>query len=307
MENNKVNTQHSTIDVESLDEILGMPGAESVITPEEEPEVTNTSVLSNNENDDVPSLTEEPEYEEPVVDKEIKDEKTNIDVDEVLNELNTVEEDIDNKTVEESIEVIKSLIEEGTILPFDDDKPIEEYTKDEIKELIKLNIEEKENELKGKVSQEFFNALPKELQYAAKYVADGGTDLKNLFKTLSQVEEVKNLDPSTEEGQEEIAKEYLRATNFGTEEEIQEEIEMWKDLGKLEDKASKFKLKLDKMNEQILQHKLKEQEELKKKQEQAVKEYSESIYNTIEKGKIDDIKLDPETQEFLYKGLTEQA
>ena len=62
--------------------------------------------------------------------------------------------------------------------------------------------------------------LPEELQYAAQYVANGGTDLKGLFRTLAQVEEMRQLDPSDEYDQAEIARQYLYATNFGTPEEI---------------------------------------------------------------------------------------
>mgnify|MGYP001212306620 CR=1 FL=1 len=40
-------------------------------------------------------------------------------------------------------------------------------------------------------------------------------------------------------------KEYLGATGYGTSDEIAEEIEIWKDLGKLEKQAAKFKPKLD--------------------------------------------------------------
>ena len=71
----------------------------------------------------------------------------------------------------------------------------------------------------------FFDALPQELQIAAKYVADGGTDMKGLFRTLAHVEETIQLDPSNEQHQAEIARQYLTATNFGSPEEIQEEID----------------------------------------------------------------------------------
>ena len=39
-------------------------------------------------------------------------------------------------------------------------------------------------------------------------------------------------------------------------EEIQEEIEIWKDLGKLETQANKFKPKLDKMQEKVVAQKI---------------------------------------------------
>ena len=74
----------------------------------------------------------------------------------------------------------------------------------------------------------------KNLQIAARYVADGGTDLKGIFKALSVVEETRDLNVKEERDQEYIIREYLGATGYGTQEEISEEIEIWKDLGKLE-------------------------------------------------------------------------
>ena len=51
--------------------------------------------------------------------------------------------------------------------------------------------------------------------------------MKGLFRTLSHVEEIIELDPENENHQAEIARQYLTATNFGSPEEIQEEIETW--------------------------------------------------------------------------------
>jgi hypothetical protein len=36
-------------------------------------------------------------------------------------------------------------------------------------------------EVASQTPQQFFESLPEELQYAAKYVADGGNDLNQLF------------------------------------------------------------------------------------------------------------------------------
>ena len=52
---------------------------------------------------------------------------------------------------------------------------------------------------------------------------------------------------------------------FGTSEEIEEEINDWHDLGRLEQKANQFKPKLDKMQEEIVARKLAEQEYKKNK------------------------------------------
>ena len=79
------------------------------------------------------------------------------------------------------------MIEEGSLIGFDDDKPLEEYTTKDFRELFEANFQERENEIRQNTPREFFEALPEELQIAAKYVADCGQDLKGLFKTLDHL------------------------------------------------------------------------------------------------------------------------
>ena len=200
-------------------------------------------------------------------------------------------------------QLAKALIEDKVILPFDEDKDLADYTMDDYKELFKVNIEEREKAIKDSTPKEFFQSLPNELQYAAKYVADGGQDLKGLFKALSASEEVKSFSIESEQGQEAIVRQYLSATQFGDESEIQEEIDSWKDLEKLEDRAKKFKPKLDAMQEQIVQRQIVEQEQKRKQQEQASLQYADSIYSVLEKGELNGLKLNQKTQSMLYSGL----
>jgi len=197
------------------------------------------------------------------------------------------------------------MIEEGALVAFDDDKPLEEYSTKDFRELFEANFQEREDKIKKNVPKEFFNSLPEELQIAAKYVADGGQDLKGLFRTLAQVEEMIQLDPSNEYDQAEIARQYLYATNFGTPEEIESEVQDWNDLGKLEQKANQFKPKLDRMQEEIVARQLAEQEHKKEQQAQAAKAYTDNVYNTLLTGELGGIKLDKKTQSQLYSGLVQ--
>lgn len=202
-------------------------------------------------------------------------------------------------------DVFNKLIKDDKIVPFDDDKPLDDYTAKDWEELIEANLEEKANQVRRETPKQFFESLPQELQIAARYVADGGTDLKGLFSTLAQSEEKKSLDVKNESHQEVIIRDYLQATGYGTAEEIAEEIEVWKDLGKLEQQAMKFKPKLDKMQEKVIAQKLEEQEMRKKQQEQASKQYMENVYNTLKEGSLGDIKVDRKTQSMLYNGLVQ--
>jgi hypothetical protein len=285
----------------NIDEMFGMPGAENVMLPVEEEKPK--SVFSKETTDT--SFLDKPASKEEVAKKE--------EVEETIAELDsliTQEEDAGNKgrpKIDKSglAELAQKMIEEGSLVPFDDDKPLEEYTTKDFRELFEANFQERENAVRENTPKEFFNALPEELQYAAKYVADGGTDLKGLFRTLAQVEEMRQLDPSDEYDQAEIARQYLYATSFGTPEEIEEEINDWKDMNRLEQKANQFKPKLDRMQEEIVARQLAEQELKRQQQEEAARAYTDNVYSTLVNGEIGGIRLDKKVQSMLYSGLVQ--
>lgn len=292
----------------NLDEFLPMPGAEDVLTA---PENTKTNVFSKPKPLDTTFLDDKIE-DEPKKDDEKKDEPK-VDVTAANEVIDSIIEDEPDQTkagrpkVDKSglVDTFSKLIDEGMIIPFDDEKPLEEYSVKDWKELLQANFEERENKVKQEVPASFFESLPRELQYAAKYVMDGGQDIKGLFKALSHVEEVRQLDPSNDDDQELIARQYLQATNFGTPDEIQEEIETWKDLGTLSKKASQFKPKLDKMQQEVVEYQLQQQEAYKQQQQEAAHQFMDNVYNTLKDGHLNGVKMDKKTQAFLFTELTQ--
>ncbi len=305
----------------NLDEIFAQPGAESVMLPadEVEPEVQEkkSNIFSKPEEldttfiDKTNTTTEKTEVKSET---NVTPEQTKELVDDALAELDdaiTEEETAGSKPGRRKTdksglqELASKMIEEGTLFGFDDDKDLEDYTTKDFRELFEANFQEREAKIRQDTPKEFFQSLPSELQVAAKYVADGGTDMKGLFRTLSHVEEIVQLDPENENHQAEIARQYLTATNFGSPEEIQEEIETWADIEKLDKKARQFKPKLDKMQEQIISQQLAEQEHKKAQQEQAAAQYMDNVYNTLSTGKLGNINLDRKTQNHLYGGLVQ--
>jgi len=262
------------------------------------------------DNDGVDDITAKVEEKEEVEETEsVKAEEKAEDILDSFKEEETQEEETKEKRGRKAIsgmsDVFGKLIKDDKIVAFDDDKDLSEYTAKDWEELIEANLEEKANEVRRETPKQFFASLPQELQIAAKYVADGGKDLKGLFSTLSEVETTKSLDIKKSSDQEKIITEYLSATGYGNIEEIQEEIEIWKDLGKLETQASKFKPKLDKMQEKVVAQKLKEQEMKQKQQENASQAYMKNVYETLKEGKLGDIKVDRKTQAMLYNGLVQ--
>jgi hypothetical protein len=304
-ETNNDITQVSQVEI-NLDEILGTPGAENVMLPETEkkpsiftkPE-SDLSFLENS--DDEGSENGKPENT-PSLDDVLKEVDPIGDQDDEPKNKTTGRQKIDKSGM---AELVNKLIEKGQIVPFDDDKPLEDYSMKDYEELLEANFIERENQIREKTPIEFFQALPQELQAAAKYVADGGDDLKGLFRVLAQAEEVRELNPKSSNDQEQIVREYLRATNFGSSEEIEEEIEDWRDRGDLEAKAMKFKPKLDKMQEQVVAQRLAEQERMKQQQQEAAKAYMHNVYTVLQPGEINGVKLDKKTQALLYSGLVQ--
>jgi len=324
----KETTTVESVDV-NIDEIFnGAPGADSIVTSDKEtkkpnifskPEDVDLSFLDNKEEvKEEPKAEEKTEEKTEAVKEEVKTEakeeaKPEIkadEVEEILNEGLELAESEDEKStakgrkrIEGMADVFKKMIDDEQIIPFDDDKDLDDYTAKDWKELIQANMDERANAVRKETPKQFFNSLPQELQVAAKYVADGGTDLKGLFGALAQVEQVKELSTSSEAGQEHIVREYLTATGYGTPQDIQEEIDIWKDLGKLEKQANKFKPKLDKMQEQVVARRLQEQEMKKAQQQKASENYMANVYNTLKDGKVGDLKINKKTQALLYNGL----
>jgi hypothetical protein len=329
-ETKTVETKVEQVDV-NLDEIFNAaPGGDSITLPEEnkdkKPNIfsrqgTDTSFIDQPAVEKTTNTETEKEEVEEVKEEEVKSEEvkeetpvaetTKEELDEVLNTIDETSEGTPTKKGRKKIEgigdVFEKLIKDEKIIPFDDEKSFDEYTPKDWEELIQANLEEKARAVRSETPKKFFESLPEELQIAARYVADGGTDLKGLFGALSTVEEVKELNIKDENDQERIIRDYLGATGFGNAEEVTDEIEIWKDLGKLEQQARKFKPKLDKMQEKVVAQRLQQQEMKKKQQQQASQNYMNNVYNTLKDGRIGETKIDRKTQSLLYNGLVQPS
>ena len=325
---NNVQTSVQQVDLD-IDSWLGAPGADSIVTPTGGNPTGETTELK-------PSIFSQGKPDLSFLDKEIEDTEEHKDKDgnvlpkvtkeetkDLIDSLegNPDEDDEDGKSkggrpkTDKSglVGFLKKRIESKEMFAFDDydeeKQDLEEYLgtlgEKDIEELWQANIDNMKSEVAAKTPKEFFESLPEELQYAAKYVMDGGTDLKGMFQALAQVEQVRSLDPTNENDQEGIVRSYLQATGFGNEEEIDEEVTTWKDLGVLEKKAKQFKPKLDQMQEEIVQSQLAEQESRKQQQEQAADAYMQNVFEALRPAEINGLKLDKKTQAQLYSGLVQ--
>lgn len=319
MTNKNETTTVQEVDL-NLDELLGTPGAENIMVPESKTEV-KPSMFSRREDVDLSFLDKDEENSndsqskgknegaDSTTDENGKGEKK-ISKDEFETIINNTPEE-DSETPKKGgrsgglVELTNKLIEKGLIVPFEGDENVDKYTLKDFEELFEANTKDKAAKTQEEVSAQFFESLPEELQVAAHYVANGGNDLKSLFRSLAAVEEIRELDVDDEDSQEQIVRSYLHATQFGNADEIEEEIEAWKDRDELGNKAKKFKPKLDAMQEQIVARQLQQQESMRKQQQQQAAIYTDNIYKALEPGELNGLKLDKKTQSELFGGLTQ--
>ena len=303
-----VNTSVEKVDLD-IDSWLGAPGADSIIVPESTPSTDEKPNIFSSAKTDVSFLDEE-----NVKSDEIKTVLEEI-IDDPADDEGGLDEPKGRPRTEKSglVNFLKKRIESKEMFAFDDydeskqslDDYLSSLSEKDVDELWQANISNLKQEVASQTPVEFFESLPEELQYAAKYVADGGQDLKGLFQALAQVEQVREMDPSNDGDQETIVRSYLQATNFGDAEEIEEELNNWKDLGQLEKKAKQFKPKLDMMQEEMIQSRLAQQEMIKQQQEQAAEAYVQNVFEALRPGELNGVKLDKKVQSFLYNGLTQ--
>jgi len=323
---NNVQTSVQQVDLD-IDSWLGAPGADSIVTPVTGNPTGETTELKPNifskQKQDLSFLDKEDDEDDSSKDDEktktpkiISKEETNHLIDNL-----DLEEDEETKgkagrpKTDKSglVGFLKKRIESKEMFAFDDydetKQDLEEYLgtlgEKDIEELWQANVDNMKSEVAAKTPKEFFESLPEELQYAAKYALDGGTDMKGLFQALAQVEQVRELNPAKDNDQEAIVRSYLSATGFGNQEEIEEEVATWKDLGVLEKKAKQFKPKLDQMQEEIVQSQIAEQENRKKQQEHAADAYMQNVFEALRPAEINGLKLDKKTQAQLYSGLVQ--
>lgn len=316
-DNQNVQTSVQQVDLD-IDSWLGAPGADSIVTPSEKEEKPN--LFTNTKKTDLSFLDSKPE------DTPKEGELSKEEAKEVLSDIldKDVIADLEDDTTEVKkpgrprteksglVEFLKKRIENNEMFAFDDydesKQSLDDYLgslgEKDVEELWQANINNLKQEVAAQTPAEFFQSLPEELQYAAKYVADGGQDLKGLFAALAQVEEVRELDPADEYDQELIVRNYLQARGE-TAQDIEDEIETLREHNTLEKKAKQFKPKLDQMQEQIVHARLAEQEQRKQQQEQAANAYVQNVFEALRPGEINGIRLDKKIQAQLYSGLVQ--
>jgi hypothetical protein len=257
-------------------------------------------------------IADDEEEEEPDNSKNTDDDEDPLDID-----LDDDEDDDESpnksssttksKSKEATIGVFNSLIKKGILKPFVDDNGKEEdiskYTSKDLEDLLQANIETIEEKTQAELQASFFDEMPEEFRIAYAYMKKGGTDIKSLFKLFAENSEFAEMDPNVEDDSETLARTYLKLTGFGTDAEIDEQIEEWKDLNPLNKKAENFKPKIQKVKQDMVNQKLAQQEADRQKRIAAVQNYQSSVVDALKAGELNGVKIDRKTQSRLYSGL----
>lgn len=301
-----MNTE-SLIDSLDRDEALGffqegLPSGNNVISQtQEDTEEDKSKVVDPRKNPNFNKSMEEVDFE---INDLIKETIPQVLEDDRKDLLEKEEEDIEeDKTpiVETSTYKYSNFVGEGLLKPFEDQEEIN--TEDEFKELLTANLQNEYEKGKEEGTAAILSNIPEELKTVVEYALKGGTDIKGMFSKFNEKSFVKDLDIENEKDQEEIVRQVLRSQDL-SEEEIQEEIESYKDLDSLKRMATKLKPRLDKLKEKNIEQELKKQEELVQMAEEQKQNYTKTISDTLSKGDVFGYKVNDKLKDSLVNGMS---
>lgn len=299
------------VDFDNLDDLLGIPSASSVIAPAEaknsvlKSDKVDISFLDEISDDDTESL-KDPEVAKAavsaIVDAPLNDDEEEDDEDDATKVNKGGRPKL---TKDAMIEAATRLIDKGVLQPFDDGKPLADYTVDDFEELIQANIDSQTSEVAQNAPVQLFQQLPEEVQAVIHYALNGGQDIKSVFSQLAKAQETFDLDVANEQDQESIARQYLNLSGFGSVEEIEDEINVLKDRGDLAKYAERYKPKLDARQAEVIEKRLKDQQSAQARKNDMEKKYHDVVYNTLNSNNLNGIPLNNKVQTMLYYGLTD--
>lgn len=249
----------------------------------------NTGLADPNVNADVKSVTEEtPTKEGGLLEDTVKP-----DVTEKPATTATATE-IDEKFKS----AINSLVEEGILDGFEN---YEIKTIDDVKELIVENIKDKTQAINENIFQETLESLPAQFQSVIKYGLSGGTNIQELLESWKDVEQAYNVDISTDAGKEQVVRDYLTLSNYGTPEMIEQDIKTWKDLGTLDAKANVYKPQLENHYMERVAYKEREAQDQMMQEEQYYQQYTAAVGQVLGAEDLNGLVLDNKTKQYIYE------
>ncbi len=251
--------------------------------------------------DDVNNLVNGDDKKEPKDDKKPdKNDKTDFETENVIPDGDKEPEKKEEPKVENMASIFQKLIDDGTILPFDEDKKLEEYTIDDFKELIKCNVDE----MAKQANDDEFNTLSPETRALLSYERNGGKDVKEMMYAIASAKQTYDFDISTPSGQKDIIRSYMKYKGvYKNDSSLEREISRLEDAGELQEKAEEFKPLLEEIQVNEVNKRLQQQEYQKQKIKEQAQLYNNSIKNTLSKDDVNGVPMTNKVKNMIYSGL----
>jgi hypothetical protein len=244
---------------------------------------------------------------EPIVDQKTTEStpKEEIKTDFTMRELDELAKSIDaTPKIEEEkgdfVSKINELIEQNVLFGFEDG---EVKSLEDALELIRLNLDQKGQETEDKAWEDKIKTYSPQVQAIIDYAERGGTDITPLLSAISEAERSSTFEIESEKGQEDIVREFLKISGWD-EKDIDEEIELSKDINKLKNKAEKFLPRLNQMREERIAVIMQEQEQRKAEAQKLRESYLNTLKGTLDKSKVGEVKLERNDKAILWDALT---
>jgi hypothetical protein len=204
------------------------------------------------------------------------------------------EEVIEEEENKSSLKPFASYMKEKGILDYEDDEF--EDTEEGLEKVVDKTIEKRVNDWK--------KSYPEETQKFLDYVENGG-DPKQFINLYYNTATWEGFTIESEATQKHTIREGLRLAGY-EDAEIEEELSVYEDLGKLEAKAKQFLPKLQKHEKDFKSSIIDNQKKQALKQEQEAKEYYDKLHKTwFDKEELNGFKLNKKAKEdiwdFIYK------
>lgn len=278
---------------------------ESSSDREEQSKEEDEEVIKSVSPEETDAFEEELEKENIISPKDKEKPITIKDTEELFDEAKAEDDEDDSSNKSRSSyyddrKVIRRLIDNGTLLPLDIDKDIEDYSDEEIEELLIANIQDKTEKAQNSVLEQFISELDDNARKILEYAISGGKDFKSILKAIGELQEVSEL----EDNPEQIVRAYLKHKGM-EEDEIEEQIEIYKKANALSSVADKYRDKVVELKQKEIEKKIEEQKKYEEQKRKYAEWYVQQIDNTLKKGKIVDIPIDKTKARILKKIVTE--
>lgn len=199
---------------------------------------------------------------------------------------------VSKKEISDLRDEVKKLIDEGILLPFDEEKNIDDYNVEEMRELIKANIEESKTE----AINDFTESLPEPVQMIIKYAIEGGENYPNVLRMAADALEGKNIVENLSE--KDAIRTYLKMKGI-EDEEVESLIRSYETKGIIKDKYEVAKKELNDNIYGKLDEEVKNQETVNNKKKEAYQKYVESVNKVL-----DEKPFAKEDKKAIIEGLT---